>query len=54
MKRGTRVYVKGAPYKGVGTVLWVQGLQVTVRWSMKGLVRVHRASALQPLGVPMH
>ena len=32
MKQGTRVYMKSAPYRGVGTVIWLMGEQITVRW----------------------
>ena len=53
MKRGTRVYRKSAPYMGVGTVIWVQGTQAKVRWDMHSTIRLHRASDLQPSGVPM-
>ena len=53
MKQGTRVYMKSAPYRGVGTVIWLMGELITVRWDMKGLVRNHRASVLQPVGVPV-
>ena len=53
MKQGTIVYIKRAPHKGVGTVIRITGEQITVRWSMKGIVRDHRASTLQQVGVPM-
>ena len=53
MKQGTIVYIKGAPHKGVGTVIWITGEQITVRWGMRGIVRTHPASALQQVGVPM-
>jgi len=53
MKRGTRVYMKSAPYRGVGTVIWVMGMQITVRWDMKGLIRNHPVSVLQQVGVPV-
>ena len=53
LKRGAIVYIKGAPHKGVGTVIWITGEQITVRWGMKGIVRNHRASTLQQVGVPV-
>ena len=53
LKRGAIVYIKGAPHKGVGTVIWIMGEQSTVRWGMRGIVRDHRASTLQQVGVPM-
>ena len=53
MNKGTRVYRKSAPYMGVGTVISRQGEQATVRWGMHGNIRLHRASDLQPVGVPM-
>ena len=64
MKQGTRVYRKSAPYMGVGTViskreelakrrLYKREELVQVRWDMKGIIRVHPLSALQPSGVPM-
>ena len=53
LKRGAVVYIKGAPHKGVGTVIWITGEQITVRWGMRGIVRTHPASALQQVGVPM-
>ena len=53
MKPGTIVYIKGAPHKGVGTVIRITGEQITVRWGMTGLVRDHRASTLQQVGVPV-
>ena len=53
LKRGAIVYIKGAPHKGVGTVIWIMGEQITVRWDMKGIVRDHRASTLQQVGVPV-
>ena len=53
MKHGAIVYIKGAPHKGVGTVIWIMGEQITVRWGMKGIVRNHRASTLQQVGVPV-
>ena len=57
MKQGTIVYIKGAPYKGVGTVIRITGEQITVRWArrngLNGLVRDHRASTLQQVGVPV-
>ena len=52
-KPGTIVYIKGAPHKGVGTVIRITGEQITVRWGMKGIVRDHRASTLQQVGVPV-
>ena len=53
LKRGAIVYIKGAPHKGVGTGIWIMGEQITVRWGMKGIVRNHRASTLQQVGVPV-
>ncbi len=53
LKRGAIVYIKGAPHKGVGTVIWITGEQITVRWGMRGIVRTHPASALQQVGVPV-
>ena len=53
MKPGMIVYIKGAPHKGVGTVIRITGEQITVRWGMKGIVRDHRASTLQQVGVPV-
>ena len=53
MKHGAIVYIKGAPHKGVGTVIRITGEQITVRWGMKGIVRDHRASTLQQVGVPV-
>ena len=53
MKKGTRVYRKSAPYMGVGTVLSKREELAEVRWDMKGLIRNHRTSVLQPVGVPV-
>ena len=53
LKRGAIGYIKGAPHKGVGTVIRITGEQITVRWGMKGIVRNHRASTLQQVGVPV-
>ena len=53
LKRGAIVYIKGAPHKGVGTVIWIMGEQITVRWGMRGIGRDHRASTLQQVGVPV-
>ena len=53
MKRGTRVYRKSAPYMGVGTVISKREDLVQVRWDLKGLIRVHPLTNLQPSGVPM-
>ena len=53
MKRGTRVYRKSAPYMGAGTVLSKREGLVEVRWDLKGLIREHPLSTLQPSGVPM-
>ena len=41
MKPGTIVYIKGAPHKGVGTVIRIKGEQITC------------ASTLQQVGVPV-
>ena len=53
MKKGTRVYRKSAPFMGVGTVIFKREDLVEVRWDLKGLIRVHSFSALQPSGVPV-
>ena len=53
MKPGTIVYIKGAPHKGVGTVIRIKGEQITVRWGIKRIVRDHRAPTLQQVGVPV-
>ena len=53
MKQGNRVYRSGAPYFGIGTVIWVMGDLITVRWDMKGDIRNHRASALRLSGQPV-
>ena len=53
MKKGTRVYRKSAPYMGVGTVISKREELDQVRWDMKGLIRVHPLTNLQPSGVPM-
>ena len=50
MKKGTRVYTKGAPYRGMGTVIGVKHLSnssvVTVRWDSHGGTRLHWAEFL--------
>ena len=53
MNKGTIVYRKSAPYMGVGTVISRQGEQATVRWGAHGDIRLHRASDLQQVGVPV-